>query len=208
MAETQDNNQNTSPSQQAETDLALIRSMMAAGRKRAGADGAHLVLWGALLMVTFFVQYASVIGRLPPLQTSLWVITLVIGWSASFYLGKRMPRAECENNIALIGYANAWLAVGITMALYFITASIFGQLDTRTVTVLSAGTFGSAFFVISHVLQVRPLRFAAAGWWLVMIYLVQVKSFGPEVLLVMGISCGPLILVPGLFLRRLASGKG
>jgi len=188
-------------------DLALIRSMMAAGRKRAGTDGAHLILWGTLLMFAFFLQYASIAGYVPLMGTVLWTSMMVIGWVGSCFLARRTPRIQCEHNIALTGYETAWMAVGITMVLYFATATLSGQLENRTITVLSAAAFGSAFFVISHVLGVKPLQLAAVGWWAVMIYIVQLENLDVEILLVMGFSCGPLILVPGLFLRRLAKSE-
>lgn len=203
MIETQEQSGDRQP----EADIALIRNMMMAGRKRAGVDGAHLVLWGALLMGTFLMQYSSVVGYIPKMGPALWGGMMIIGWLGSFYLGRKIPRAHCEHNIALTGYTSAWLAVGITMAAYFITSTLSGQPDNRTITVLSAGTFGSAFFVISHVLNVKLLRFVAVGWWAIMVYMVQLKNFDAEILLVMGFACGPLILVPGLFLRRLAGSE-
>jgi len=194
---------NTSHKHNPEADLALIRSMMAAGRRRAGVDGAHLILWGFLLMATFFIQYASVVGYLPPIQSILWGVTIIIGWSGSMILGRKMERSPQESNPALTAYVSAWLAVGITMLLHFTTSLLTQNFDPRASTMLSTGVFGVAFFVMAQVLGLRPFLLVAAGWWLILAYVVQLTRYPVEMLLVMGVACGALILVPGLFLRRL-----
>lgn len=192
---------------QAEADLALIRKMMSAGRKRAGIDGSHLVLWGAILGVTFLAQYLMGIGVLPRFHTETWGVAIVAGSIASSYLGRRMGPQYCGPNPTLTGYVSAWQAVGLTIVLYFVTSVLSGETDNRTISILSSGVMGSAFFVMARVIIAKPLYFAAFGWWAIMIYDAQLAEIYVETLLVKSIACVFLILLPGLFLKRLSSAE-
>ena len=189
----------------AESDLALIRQMMAAGRRRAGINGSHLVLWGMLLSATFFAQYASVMKWIPALNMELWVTMTAIGWAGSFYLGRKNGRCEEENNPTLIAYSSAWFAVGLTMLL-FLLATLFGgnNVGPGSATMLSAGVIGAAFFVMAMVLKMRPMFMAAAGWWAIMVYVITAKQMHVEVLLILSAAAALFILGPGLYLQRLA----
>jgi len=192
---------------QAEADLALIRKMMSAGRKRAGIDGSHLVLWGAVLAVTFLAQYLMSTGIVPRFHIEAWVVAIVTGSIASSYLGRKMGPQYCGPNPTLTGYVSAWQAVGLTMVLYFVTSILSGETDNRTISILSSGVMGSAFFVMARVIITKPLYFAAFGWWAIMIYDAQLAEIHVETLLVKSIACVFLVLFPGLFLKRLSSAE-
>lgn len=191
-------------SRSAESDLALIREMMAVGRKRAGINGSHLVLWGILLSATFFAQYASIMKWIPTLNMELWISMTAIGWIGSFYLGHKNGRSPAENNPTLLAYSSAWFAVGLTMLL-FLLATMFGgnNVGPSAATMLSSGVIGAAFFVMAMVLKIRPMFFAAAGWWAIMVYVITAKQMHAEILLILSAAAALLILGPGLYLQRL-----
>jgi hypothetical protein len=188
-----------------EADLALIRTMMAAGRKRAGIDGMHLVWWGALLAATFFYQYATIVGWVPSFGMVLWLTMTIVGWAGSIYLGTKAARSCREHNPALAAYAAAWMAVGITMALYIATSYLGHGGGPSSGTILSSGAIGCAFFVMANVLQIRPMYIPAAGWWLIMSYALIVPQLPKEILLLLSAASLLFIFVPGLYLRRLAA---
>lgn len=189
----------------AENDLALIRQMMAAGRKRAGINGSHLVLWGALLSATFFAQYASVMKWIPTLNMELWVTMTVVGWVGSFYLGHKNGRSTEENNPTLIAYSSAWFAVGLTMLLFLLATLFSGNnVGPAASTMLSSGVIGAAFFVMAMVLKIRPMFLAAAGWWAIMVYVITADQIHVEILILLSAAAALLILLPGLYLQRLA----
>lgn len=190
-----------------EADLALIRSMMAAGRKRAGIDGSHLVWWGALLSATFFYQYASFQEWVPNFRAIPWFFVTIIGWTGSIYFSRRAGRTCTEHNPALAAYASAWMAVGITMALYLISSFFAGENSPGSATILSSGVIGCAFFVMAQVLRLRPMYLAAAGWWGIMAYALAVPEIQREVLLVLSGASLLLIFVPGIYLKKLAAGE-
>lgn len=205
MNKTDTPNMNTNGDRTPAADLALIRGMMEAGRKRAGIDGTHLVIWGAILMTAFFAQYAAVVGRLKVSYIVIWSTALALGWVLSFLLGRRM-RADrpCGPNPALVAYSSVWMSVGLGVMVYWITAVVSQSFDARSITLLSTGLFGTAFFVIGRVMAVRWLTMVAAGWWLLMAYIAAMKSYDAELLLVMAAACGLLLLLPGQLMKRLA----
>jgi hypothetical protein len=192
----------------AEADLALIRAMMSAGRKRAGINGSHLVLWGGLLTISFLVQYAITKGWLPNMDALPWIIMMVVGWSGSMYLGKKNGPSCMARNPALVAYSAAWGGVGVTMLLHLVAAIIAGGVPPGASTILSAGVIGSAFFVMAHVLELRPLFLAAAGWWAIMVYAIVTPHLPREILLILSAAAAFLVLVPGLYLQQLAKNEG
>lgn len=186
----------------AEENLALIRSMMEAGRRRAGIDGAHLVIWGSLLMVAFFAQYMQVYGYVPGGMLAIWLPFSAIGWLLSYRTGLREQEQNAGNNPATAAYVAAWSAAGTTMLCYFGFSFATDTFDPRTITILTGAVFGSAFYVISKVTQLPGLLLVAAGWWAIMVYSVVIPSYDAEMLLVLAGASALLILLPGQILRR------
>jgi len=186
-------------------DLALIRGMMEAGRKRAAVDGRHFVLWGALLMLSFFAQYLSVHHYLPPTILGIWVPMMAIGWGMEFWLRRSRPKAEaCSNNITLVGYSAAWRAVGLTVLIYFAASMAMGTFDPRTISVLSAAMIGGAFLVTARVTGVTWLYGPTIGWGLVLGVMSAAPTYDGEMLLVLAAASGLLLLLPGQLMTRLA----
>lgn len=190
--------------QAAESDLALIRSMMEAGRRRAGIDGAHLVVWGALLMLAFFAQYLQIYGHIPGGMLAIWLPFAAIGWLWSFKIGLNEKDKQASKNPATAAYVAAWAAAGTTMLVYFGVSFSTDNFDPRTITILTGAVFGCAFYVISKVTELKWLLLVAAGWWAIMVYSIVVKTYGPEMLLVLAAASSLLILLPGQLLKRFA----
>ena len=187
-------------------DLALIRRMMDAGRQKAAFDGAHLMIWGTVLMLSYFAQYLQVYGYIPGGSLMIWLPAFAVGWAASFLYGRNACAHESEPNIAVTTYNGAWLAVGITMVLHFGAAVASSVFDPKAITVLACGVIASAFYVISLITELRALRAVAAGWWLILIFATVQDRYGPEMLLVLASASALLILLPGQLMRRLANG--
>lgn len=185
-------------------DLALIRNMMAAGRRHAGINGTHLIWWGCLLGTAFFLTYAQVADWIPNQGALVWIIMMVIGWAGSFYIGYRQNRPSGEHNPALEAYASAWFAVGLTMV-FHMTATLLGEgTSPSNATTLAGGVIGCAFFVMARVLKIKPLLIAAFGWWAIMSVAIYYPGFPKEFLLVLSSAAFILIAGPGLYLSRMA----
>ncbi|TNE61484.1 MAG: hypothetical protein EP335_16000 [Alphaproteobacteria bacterium] len=191
----------------AATDLALIRSMMEAGRRRAGIDGTHFVLWGALLMLAFFAQYMSVVGYIPETIIGIWGPVTVIGWGAEFWMAHRERRQGPGRNIALIAYSTSWASVGLGVLIYFVISLAAGTFDGRTTSILASGLIGAAFFVTARVTGVNWLLYVALGWGLLLTYLAHTTVYDAEMLLVMAGASALLILLPGQLMKRLAADE-
>lgn len=188
----------------ASDDLAMIRSMMEAGRQRAAFDGSHLIIWGAVLTAAYLGQYLLVYGYIPGNTLFIWLPLGIVG--AVFSV--RHDRTRCAqngNNIAVKAYSGAWSAVGITMILHFGFAMASDALDPKVITVLACGVIAAAFYVISMATEVKLLRLVAAGWWIIMVYTTTLKQFDAEILLVLAAASALLIVLPGQLMKRLAT---
>lgn len=190
--------------QTAAEDLALIRKMMEAGRQKAAFDGKHLMIWGAVLMISYLAQYLQVLDYFGGSSLWIWLPAFAVGWAASFLVGRRECPSGNQPNITVAVYNGAWLAVGITMLLHFGAAVASEAFNSKAITVLACGMIASAFYVISLVTEIRALRMVSVGWWLILIYATVQKTYNAEMLLVLAGASALLILLPGQMMRRLA----
>lgn len=192
-------------------DIALIRSMMDAGRRRAGIDGSHMIIWGTVLMIAFMAQYGAIVGWIPPTILGVWIPATVIGTALSFYVGnKEIKTNEGCNNIALSGYTAAWGMTGISAMVYFGTAIVsdtinpgaVSSFDPKGITLVTSAVFGGAYFVIARITGIKNLYYAAIGWWMILSYTTQLETFTGEMLPVLSLASLFLILVPGFLMRK------
>lgn len=195
-------------SRAAAADLAVIRSMMEAGRKRMCIDGIHMIIWGGLLGTAFLLQYLVVIQVLPRWNLEIWLPVFVVGWAASFWFGRHGDKEEAAGNIAVIAYASSWFGIGVTATLYFITTSVSDASSGLGISIVTSAMFASTYFIVSRVTGLKILMIPSVGWWAIMVYLVQLKSVQPEILVLLTTAAYLLILAPGLYLRRLAVKEG
>ncbi len=183
-------------------DLALIRRMMEAGRRRAGIDGSHMIIWGALMMIGFFSQYASVVGHIPDTILGIWLPILVIGNALSIYVGKKHKKNSNSDNLSLEAYSSAWMTIGIGAIIYFAVSLLTGAFDPKTMTLISAALFGGAYFIIARITRIKSLYLVVIGWWVVLSYFSMPIPFDHESLLIMAMVSAVLILLPGQMMRR------
>lgn len=188
-------------------DLAMIRQMMEAGKKRVAVNGIHFIIWGLVLMSAFFAQYASVMGHIPRTMLWIWIPAFLIGALAEYLAFSRNHDKEAES-MPHIAHGSAWEAVGMTALIYFFVAYAAGTFEPRVISSINAATIGAAFFITAQVSGVRWLRLPAFGWWILLAYIAMVKTYDPEMLLVMAAACGLLLALPGFLMRRLMPAKG
>ncbi len=193
---------NSTPRNPAE-DLALIRQMMEAGRDKVAVSGIHFILWGVLLTVAFFLQYLSVHRYLPEMMVEIWAPMMAIGWAIEFWIARHRAPVTRTSNPAVVAHSSSWTVVGVTTLIYFWLSVVTDTFDPKTITILSAGLMGGAYWVTSAVTGVRWLKFIALGWWLVLAYATTLQVYDGEMLLVMAASSGLLLTLPGFVMRRL-----
>ncbi len=184
-------------------DLALIRQMMEAGRDKVAVSGIHFILWGFLLTVAFFLQYLSVHNYIPQMMVGIWTPIFIIGWGIEFWIARRCPPVTRTSNPAVVAHSSSWTVVGLTTLIYFGLSVATDTFDPKTITVLSAGLMGGAYWVTSAVTGVRWLKYTALGWWAVLAYATTLKIYDGEMLLVMAASSALLLTLPGFVMRRL-----
>lgn len=185
-------------------DLALIRSMMEAGRRRAAFDGTHLTIWGVVLTIAYLGQYLMTSGTIQGNPLLVWISLSVIGTILSVLHGRKSG-ARNDSDMALKAYAGAWSAVGITMVLHFSFAIFSDTFDSKVITVLACGIFAAAFYVIALATEVKLLRLVSAGWWLIMVYVTSAKALDAQILLVLASASALLIALPGQLMKKLAN---
>ena len=81
-----------------------------------------------MLTIAFLAQYASVIGMLPRWNLEIWLPVFAIGWPASFYMGWKQDKPGDKNNPAIMAYASSWLAIGVSISIFFFVSIIAGAI--------------------------------------------------------------------------------
>ena len=210
MSENSKNQDDTANIQRAEADLALIRSMMQVGRKRVGVDGSHLILWGCILMCSFFSTYYAITGLIQIKSLYIWLFMWAVGIAGSMYIGSKTPSIQYENNLSLKAYDAAGVSVGFGILIYFFVALFMDKFSGTTITILSAAGFAIEFMVVGAVTGIKVLKYIAFGWWAILAIVTGV-DFGDDskgnLLLFMGTASGLLILIPGLYLQHLSKNE-
>jgi len=190
----------------ASDDLALIRSMMEAGRRRAAFDGTHLIIWGTVLTLAYLGQYLLAYGYIPGSTLWVWLPLGIVGTVFSVLHDRRRCALD-HSDIAVKAYSGAWSAVGITMILHFSFALASDALDPKVITILACGVIAAAFHVIALATDVRQLRLVSAGWWAIMVFMTTQKELAPEILLVLSGASALLIVLPGQLMKRLVNSE-
>ncbi|MBL4639282.1 MAG: hypothetical protein JKY57_02010 [Kordiimonadaceae bacterium] len=194
---------NNTTDRTAEADLALIKSMMVAGRRRMGIDGVHLIIWGAILSLAFLAQYLSVMGIIPKTVLGVWLPTYAIGGIASYFAAKNIQRQAIEENLALSVYSTAWSTVGLGIAIYLIASVLADNFNPSTITMLTAAGFAASFSIVSVITGLQKLKYVAYGWWVLLAYFAYFGTHGANILLILCGACILLILLPGMLLKRM-----
>ncbi len=159
-------------------EVAYVKAMAEEGRNAPLVGGVFYVIWGGVIATTSLLGYAAASGALPFSlfgSASVWIGAFLVGWVASFALGRRAGAKPGSLTIGNKTAAAAWKAVGLFMSIFWISALLL-QSHLKTVGIearvlfglmfpIAFGIYGIAFFATAAAARLDWMRgFAIASW--------------------------------------------
>jgi hypothetical protein len=101
---------------QAEMELTVIRKIMEDSRRLAVDNGKHYILWGVLISIALFINYAMLITRTAGKYMGImWLIIIALGVVGGIIIEKGEMKTRKVQTFAAKLLSSLWLASGISM---------------------------------------------------------------------------------------------
>lgn len=137
--------------------LSLIEAMIAEGRQTTERWGWTFVLWG----VAYYVAIAwATWGH----SNFAWPVTMVGTGILTGVIASRIGGKQPETTMGRAIWA-IWLAVGISLFVFCLSASTAGRIDQQTFIAAVAAMLGTANAASSIILKWGAQFFFALVWW-------------------------------------------
>jgi fatty acid desaturase len=137
--------------------LSLIETMIAEGRKTTERWGWTFVLWG----VAYYVAIAwATWGH----SNLAWPVTMVATGLLTAVVASRMGSKEPDTTMGRAIWS-IWIAVGVSLFVFCLSASIAGRIDQQTFIAAVAAMLGTANAASSLILKWGAQFFCALAWW-------------------------------------------
>jgi hypothetical protein len=160
------------------SEVAYVKALAEEGRNAPLVGGVHYVIWGVLMALAALGSYATVAGAIAlPFVGGLWFwgAAFVAGWVLSFIIGAKSGARPGALTVGNKTARAAWIAVGVFMSLFWISAMIFqsrlnaagfeGRFLYGLMFPIAFGLYGIAFFATSVAARLDWMRgFAVASW--------------------------------------------
>jgi hypothetical protein len=148
-----------SEEQELKDRLTLIESMIAEGRRGTESWGWSFVLWG----IAYYVAIAWATWGHSYLA---WPVTMVAtGVLTGVIASRRGDGGRKAETTVSRAIGAVWIAVGISLFIYGISAGVSGRADLQTFVAVIGVMLGTANAISSIILK-WPGQFAAAAvWW-------------------------------------------
>lgn len=195
-------------------EIAYVRALAEEGRNAPLVGGLSYVVWGTLISLAAFAQFAEAMGviRLEgALEWAPWVLVFALGWAFSFWLGPRMRRMSGSRTVGNRTANSAWFATGLFSSGFFATLFFahdrYAELGVPPYFLfglmfpVALGLYGVAFFASATAARLDWLKwFAGAAWavGLAMLFLLD----SPYQMLVAALGILVCAVAPGLLLMR------
>jgi hypothetical protein len=137
--------------------LSLIETMIAEGRQHTESWGWSFVLWG----VAYYIAIAwSTWGH----SNYAWPVTMVGASLLTAVVASRISRTQPETTMGR-SIGAIWMAVGASLFIFCLCASIAGRIDLQTFIAAVAAMVGAANAASSIILKWGVQFMCALVWW-------------------------------------------
>jgi hypothetical protein len=163
---------NDSTNQQELTDrLSLIENMIAEGRQKTESWGWTFVLWGmAYFAAIVFANWGAPVAEWSTWghRTIAWPITMIGAGILMFFILSLSSRKRVSQPETTMGRAiySMWIAMGISMVIFFVASGISGRLDQHIYVAVIGAMLGTTNAASSLILKWRVQFLCALVWWI------------------------------------------
>lgn len=186
--------------QSAINEIALIRQVIDESRRFAFDNGKYYILWGVLVTLAIFAQYAVILMNIEYVSVWIWIVAIGLGWIVSLIFGMREPSRHQSFPVGAKLVSLIWTSTGISMMIVGIVGPITGALHPWAICPAMAAIIGGAFTTSSMVYRLKWVAAVGIAWWAGAIVMFAVK--GIETLPIYGVMMILFQVVPGLVFYR------
>ncbi len=188
--------------QSAIEEIALIRRVMDESRRFALDNGKYYLLWGALITVAIFAQYALILTNNKGIaELWLWIVTIGIGWLVSSLFGMREASGPSGWPIGAKLVALVWASTGVVMTIIGFAGPFSGGLHSWAICPALAAVMGGSYAISSLIYRLKWVAFVGVAWWLGSLLMFAVK--GIATLPIFGFMMIFFQILPGLVFYRM-----
>ncbi len=183
--------------QNAIEEIALIRRVIDESRRFTLDNGKYYLLWGVLITVAIFAQYALILTNNAGIsELWLWVVTVGIGWLISTVLGMREASRHASWPIGAKLIALIWVSTGVVMTIIGFVGPVSGGLHSWAICPALAAVMGGSYTISSLIYRLRWVAFVGIAWWIGSLVMFLVK--GINTLPIFGSMMILFQIVPGI----------
>lgn len=155
--------------QSVEEDVAYLKDLAEAGATGVPGGGEYYLVWGVVIATGLGLTYGAVTRILPIDETTLtfcWSGLIVVGWVATFILGRASAAKPEGLRFANRVVAATWIAAGIAMTAMWLGLAVSGAHQALMMPIASA-IAGVGTAVSGTIFRLTWLYAVAVGWWAV-----------------------------------------
>ncbi len=186
--------------QSAIEEIALIRRVIDESRKFTFDNGKYYLLWGVLITIAIFVQYAAILAHDYSMTIWIWVIIVGFGWLVSIIMGMREPSRVGGWPVGAKFVALIWAISGVSMTILGFIGPFTGALHSWAICPAIATIMGGTYTISSFVYRLKWVTMVGIAWWVGALAMFAIK--GIETLPIFGSMMILFQIVPGFVFYR------
>jgi len=186
---------------QAESELALIKQMMADSRRVVADNGWHYIFWGVVVTAALIANYIMVLQHISMNYAGLmWFITMISASIIDRIADKKYAGKRRVSTFAGKLLSSLWSASGISMFMLGFVGTITGAYNAIYICSLISVVLGVAYYTSGAIQQIKWLQWLSLGWWAGAVYTFVFPSV--HTLLIFAVMMVCFQVVPGIILYK------
>lgn len=186
---------------QAESELSVIKKIMEDSRRINIDNGIHYIFWGVLVTVALLANYIMLLTKTSGNYVGLmWLILMVSGGIIDGIIGRKQVRSQKVQTYAGNILGSLWFASGVSMFIFGFLGPITGAYNSIFICPIICTSLGISYFTSGAIQQVNWLRNVSIGWWAGAAVLFIFPSI--HSLLIFAIMMICLQIIPGIILNK------
>jgi hypothetical protein len=151
---------------QAESELTLIKQMMADSRRVVADNGRHYIFWGVVVTGALIANYIMALQNIP-MKTAgmMWFITMVTASIIDAVIERRQAKRTKVRTFAGKLLGSLWTASGLSMFMLGFVGTMTGAYNPIYICSLISIVLGVAYYTSGAIQQIKWLQWLSLGWW-------------------------------------------
>jgi len=187
--------------QQAQTELSVIKKIMEDSRKLNIDNGIHYIFWGVLVTFSLLVNYIMLLNGTSGKYIGLmWMVTMSLGAITDVFIGRNQERKSRVKTFAGKMLGSLWFASGISMFMFGFIGTMTKAYNPVFISPIIATSLGISYFTSGAIQQIKWLQNVSLGWWAGAIIMFMFPSVHTLLIFALMMICFQII--PGVILNR------